>query len=317
MSKNTDLSELINYVKGISSGRLTFPFYTSSTAFTGTIAGYLGFDASGNILTSAGASQWTTSGSNIYFNTGFVGIGTSSTPSSILELSQPQYTFLTLTGTNATQVQMNLGVNQVTQGAYISSVTNHPLILQTNSTERSRITANGNLCLGTTTPHGTDVVATRTFTIYGGSISQIGLNNGSSGNLGLLEYTQEQLNITNSSSTFGITVVSKTGGVWLPANATSWSSLSDESTKTDLVPIEGGLNKVSLLRAITGRYKTDKVGTSRSFLIAQDVQSVLPEAVSVNQEDGYLNLSYTDVIPLLVASIQELKTELDQLKANI
>lgn len=76
MSKNTDLSELINYVKGISSGRLSFPFYTSTTSFTGTVAGYLGFDSSGNILTTTSpATQWTTSGANIYYTTGNVGIG--------------------------------------------------------------------------------------------------------------------------------------------------------------------------------------------------------------------------------------------------
>lgn len=77
MSKNTDLSELINYVKGANSGRLTFPFYTSTTSFTGTVAGYLGFDSSGNILTTTSpATQWTTLLSNIYYNTGNVGIGT-------------------------------------------------------------------------------------------------------------------------------------------------------------------------------------------------------------------------------------------------
>jgi len=76
MSKNTDLSELINYVKGISSGRLTFPFYTSTTSFTGTVAGYLGFDSSGNILTATSpATQWTTNGTSIYYNTGNVGVG--------------------------------------------------------------------------------------------------------------------------------------------------------------------------------------------------------------------------------------------------
>jgi len=77
MSKNTDLSELINYVKGASSGKLTFPFYTSTTSFTGTVAGYLAFDSSGNILTTTSpATQWTTLLSNIYYNTGNVGIGT-------------------------------------------------------------------------------------------------------------------------------------------------------------------------------------------------------------------------------------------------
>lgn len=79
MSKNTDLSELINYVKGASSGKLTFPFYTSTTSFTGTVAGYLAFDSSGNILTTTSpATQWTTSGTNIYYNTGNVGINNAS-----------------------------------------------------------------------------------------------------------------------------------------------------------------------------------------------------------------------------------------------
>lgn len=54
MSKNTDLGSLVNYIKGQITGRLNAPAYTSATAFTGTIAGYLGFDTSGNILTSAG-----------------------------------------------------------------------------------------------------------------------------------------------------------------------------------------------------------------------------------------------------------------------
>jgi hypothetical protein len=54
-------------------------------------------------------------------------------------------------------------------------------------------------------------------------------------------------------------------------------------------------------------------------LIAQDVQAVLPEAVTPYQvkDDAteYLGLAYTDVIPLLTAAIQELKAEFDAYKA--
>ena len=97
-------------------------------------------------------------------------------------------------------------------------------------------------------------------------------------------------------------------GVYVTNGGTSWTGTSDERLKTDLIPITNGLQKVNSLRSVTGRFKTDEEGTSRSFLIAQDVQAVLPEAVhQQNDELGTLGVAYTDVIPLLVASIKELK----------
>jgi hypothetical protein len=62
MSKNTDLGSLVNYIKGQVTGRLNAPAYTSATAFTGVIAGYLGFDTSGNILTSGSTGVTSVSG---------------------------------------------------------------------------------------------------------------------------------------------------------------------------------------------------------------------------------------------------------------
>ena len=106
------------------------------------------------------------------------------------------------------------------------------------------------------------------------------------------------------------------GGVKLTSGATSWVSLSDERLKTDLKPIENAAQKVSTLRAVTGRFKTDEEGVSRSFLIAQDVQAVLPEAVDASDPDK-LGLQYTDTIPLLVAAIKELTAELNELKQRI
>ncbi len=105
-------------------------------------------------------------------------------------------------------------------------------------------------------------------------------------------------------------------GVALGRSATSWSTYSDERGKANLIPIEDGLFKVGTLRAVTGHYVEDSEQTSRSFLIAQDVQAVLPEAVDVGNPDK-LGLRYTEVIPLLVAALKESKERIEALEAAV
>ena len=106
-----------------------------------------------------------------------------------------------------------------------------------------------------------------------------------------------------------------TGGVNLNSGATAWVAASDERVKENLIPITDAVNKVALLRAVTGNYTWDESKKSRAFLIAQDVLEVFPQAVETKNPDE-LGLAYTDVIPLLVAAIKELKAEIDLLKGN-
>jgi len=112
---------------------------------------------------------------------------------------------------------------------------------------------------------------------------------------------------TNNGSIFYVINDGGTG-VQLTSGNQAWAAQSDERVKTDLVSIENGLAKVATLRAVVGRLKNDESGRRLPFLIAQDVQAVLPEAVDTGEdEDATLSLRYSDVIPLLVASIKELK----------
>lgn len=109
-------------------------------------------------------------------------------------------------------------------------------------------------------------------------------------------------------------------GVYLNgATATSWSAASDENRKDIIEPISGAIAKVSSLRTVIGKYKTEAIGARHPFLIAQDVQAVLPEAVGVMQDkDGeFLSVAYTDVIPLLTAAIKEQQTIIESLKARL
>jgi trimeric autotransporter adhesin len=126
--------------------------------------------------------------------------------------------------------------------------------------------------------------------------------------------------IDNSSSTY-LQCMNTSGGVYLNgASATSWTSASDERVKENLEPITNAASKVSSLRAVIGNYIWDEEKVRRPFLIAQDVQEVLPEAVTSspsNELGEELGVAYTDVIPLLVAAIKELKAEVDSLKAQL
>ena len=103
-------------------------------------------------------------------------------------------------------------------------------------------------------------------------------------------------------------------GVYLAnSTATSWTAWSDERLKDIIEPINNAVFKVGSLRAVIGKFKNDATNTRKPFLIAQDVLAVLPEAVDVSNPDSF-GVSYTDVIPLLVAAIQELTAEVNALK---
>jgi hypothetical protein len=114
---------------------------------------------------------------------------------------------------------------------------------------------------------------------------------------------------------YTVNVVSSTNGVYLANGGTSWLALSDERFKDIIEPISNAVAKVGSLRSVIGKFKSEAEGTRRSFLIAQDVQAVLPEAVDATKPDQ-LGVSYSDVIPLLVAAIKELTARVQTLEAR-
>ena len=51
-------------------------------------------------------------------------------------------------------------------------------------------------------------------------------------------------------------------------------------------------------------------------LIAQEVESIVPEVVSTN-EDGYKSVDYAKLVPLLIESIKAQQKEIEELKRLI
>ena len=92
------------------------------------------------------------------------------------------------------------------------------------------------------------------------------------------------------------------------------SAYSDARLKTDLVRIDDALYRVSCLAGYTFT-RTDS-GERQTGLLAQDVQKVLPEAVS-EAENGTLSLAYGNLAGLLVEAIKELAVEVAAIKAKL
>jgi hypothetical protein len=200
----------------------------------------------------------------------------------------------------------------------------------TGGTERMRITSNGTLCLGTTSQYISSILsiqkslvssvsgngtlvniyndgATSTTRTYNSLMRLATTGSGSDCNIVMTDNTSYNYFFGGYNGTAYVTV-GNTQGVKLSAGSTSWASDSDERLKNIKEPITNALQNLSTLRTVYGNYKDDAEDVSRLFLIAQDVQKVYPEVIDVYQDEQQtLGLRAVDLIPVLVASIKELK----------
>jgi hypothetical protein len=97
------------------------------------------------------------------------------------------------------------------------------------------------------------------------------------------------------------------------------TTISDERLKTGIMPITNALAKVNQLKGCTFTYTAD--GKESAGLIAQDVEKVLPSAVTEKElplkiADGekYKVLQYDQTIGLLVEAIKELSDKIEKLE---
>ncbi|WP_234015609.1 tail fiber domain-containing protein [Cronobacter malonaticus] len=111
--------------------------------------------------------------------------------------------------------------------------------------------------------------------------------------------------------------------------AVKFTNISDERAKFWIKPVESALDKICQLKGVTYSMHTTIQNTVRNAgLIAQDVQKVLPEAVSVGQTgstldkncfevENPLTLDYNALSALYVEAFKKVKTEMTSMKTEI
>ena len=98
-------------------------------------------------------------------------------------------------------------------------------------------------------------------------------------------------------------------------SATTLKATSDKRKKTNITETSADL---SAIKAYRYKFK-EPSEVDKGFhvgLIAQEVEKILPEAVS-KDEKGFLTLDYNAVVAVLVDEVNQLKSEIKQLKAKL
>jgi len=250
---------------------------------------------------------------------GNVGIGTV-TPSSGLTVAAPIGTpsgngvFL---GTDSTYSAMQLNgsaggfIDFSTSGTdfkgrIIYTHSENSMAFNTNAAERMRITSDGKLYLGTTSP------------FYG---TKAAIHWDSSGVQGLL-FQSTSTTFTGNPLIFLNNANGISGAVAQTQTTVAYNTSSDYRLKENITPMTGALSKVAALKPCTYTWKAN--GAAGQGFIAHELQEVIPDCVTgvkdAVDEKGNIRPQGVDtsfLVATLVAAIQEQQTLIAQLQADV
>lgn len=224
---------------------------------------------------------------------GNVGIGTSS-PSTALTINRSGATDADLFLSNGTSG------TALTQGAngnfYMLNYGAYNLIFGTNSAEKMRVDASGNLLVGTT----------------GGLLNERIRAEFVAGNTGITTSVAS----TAAQSHIAFFNGSVVGSIGTFGSATSYNTSSDYRLKEDLQPIADASSRLASLNPVNFAWKAD--GTRTDGFLAHEVQAVVPQAVTGEKDGEAIQaIDHSKLVPLLTAALQEALAKIASLETRI
>jgi len=133
-------------------------------------------------------------------------------------------------------------------------------------------------------------------------------------------YVKSGTNVNNLVSFYRTT--SLVGQITTNGSTTSYNTSSDYRLKENVVDLTGATDRLKQLNPVRFNFIADADATVDGFL-AHEVQDIVPEAITGTKDavddDGnpvYQGIDQSKLVPLLVATIQELEARIAALEAN-
>ena len=192
------------------------------------------------------------------------------------------------------------------KGRILCANSDNAMAFYTEATERMRLTSDGNLYVGTTSP-----VAGAKVAVNWNSFNQHGL-------------IFRTLSATYNASPviFLNSVGGSVGDISQSESIVSYNSASDYRLKENVAPMTGSLAKVAALKPVTYTWKID--GSAGQGFIAHELQEVIPDCVTGTKDavdkDGkpkHQGVDTSFLVATLTAAIQEQQVLIQDLTARL
>ena len=108
------------------------------------------------------------------------------------------------------------------------------------------------------------------------------------------------------------------GSVYIYSNGVAYFTSSDRRLKDNIETITDGTDKLMAMNPVTHTWKADSEAPAVHGFIAQEMQDIVPEAVSGDPEgDEMMALDYGRITPVLVAALQDAHKKIAELEARL